>query len=318
MGNIFTKDMWYSKDSKILIILCLLAVAPCRAQYHPQYSQYMFNGLALNPAYAGSQEVLSLTTLYRSSQLGNSIPGAPATYTFSGDFPLRNPQLALGLLVFDDVISIYRQTGAYFAYAFRVRAGEGKLSFGLQAGFDLQREDGSRIDIFQKPDPLFDFERHNTFMPNVGVGAYYYTSNFFAGLSFPQFLAYSPNTANSYSGKLTFVNTMLYGGMIVPVNRDFKIKPSTLLQYVGKGILFDLNCNFILLKDRLDLGISYRNNTTLVVMTQFRINSQLCLGYAYDHAFGIPSVINTSHEIMLRYDLKIKVKAASPLYLNKN
>ena len=309
--------MWCSKDSKIFIILCLLAIAPCRAQYHPQYSQYMFNGLALNPAYAGSQEVLNIAALYRSSQLGNSIDGAPVTQTFAGDFPLRNPQLALGLLVFNDQIGIFRQTGAYFAYAFRVRAGEGKLSFGLQAGFDLQREDGSNIYIIQRPDPMFDLEVHNSFMPNVGAGAYYYTPKYFIGLSLPQFLAYFPKTADSYSGKLTFSNTMLYGGIIIPAGNNFKVRPSTLLQYTPTGILFDLNCNVIFFGERLELGVSYRNSSTLVAMTQIRIYSQLCLGYAYDHAFGKPNVINTSHEIMLRYDLKFKVKAASPLFLNQ-
>jgi len=287
----------------------------CRAQYHPQYSQYMFNGLALNPAYAGSQEVLNLASLCRNSQWGNSIDGAPVTYTFAGDFPLRNPQLALGLLVFDDLISIFKQTGAYFSYAFRVRAGEGKLSFGMQAGFDLHRENQTKLFVLQPDDPMFDLEKHNTFMPNVGVGAYYYTSGFFAGLSFPQLLAYSPNTADSYKSKPTLSNTMLYGGMIVPAGRDLKIKPSTLLQYAGNGILFDLNCNFLLFQERIELGVSWRNNTTLVGMAQFRFQT-LCLGYAYDCAIGKPGAINTSHEIMLRYDLKIKVKAASPLYLN--
>ena len=306
--------MWCSKDSKILIILCLLAGSPCWAQYHPQYSQYMFNGLALNPAYAGSREVLNLATLYRSSQFGNSIAGAPVTYTFSGDFPLRNPQLALGLLVFDDVIGIYRQTGTYFAYAFRVQAGEGKLSFGLQAGFDLQRENQTNLNIMDIGDPLFDYEKHTTFMPNVGAGAYYYTPKYFVGLSIPQFLAYSPKKAD-YSGKLTFSNTMLYGGIIFPAGNNFKIKPSTLLQLTRMGVLFDLNCNLLMFDERLELGLSFRNSSTLVAMTQIRIYSQLCLGYAYDHALGKPTVINTSHEIMLRYDFNFKVKAASPLYL---
>ncbi len=307
--------MWCSRNSKFLVVLCLLmAGITCRAQYHPQYSQYMFNGLALNPAYAGSQEVLSLAAFYRTSQWGNSVDGAPSTQTFSGDFPLRNPQIALGLLVFNDKISVFRQTGAYVAYAFRVRAGEGKLSFGLQAGFDLQREDETGATLIQNPDPLFDLEMHNSFMPNVGVGAYYYTSKYFVGLSLPQLLAYSPNTADSYKGQLTLSNTMLYGGIIIPAGNDFKIKPSTLLQYADKGFLFDLNCSFLILKERLELGVSYRSSSTLVAMAQVKIN-QLRIGYAYDYALGKPSVINTSHEIMLRYDFKFKVKAVSPLYL---
>ena len=241
--------------------------------------------------------------------------GAPATYMFAGDFPLRNPQLALGVLVFDDKISIFKQTGAYFTYAFRVKtSNEGKLSFGLQAGFDFHREDQTRLYIIHWEDPLFDNEMHKSFMPNVGVGAYYYTSIFFAGLSIPQLLAYSPNTADSYKGKLTFSNTMLYGGLIIPAGHDFKIRPSTLLRYVGNGVLFDLNCNFLLLREKLELGVSWRNSATLVTMAQFRINS-LCIGYAYDFAIGKPSAINTSHEIMLRYDLKIRINATSPLYL---
>ena len=307
--------MWCSKDSRLLIIVCLLMAGTiCSGQYHPQYSQYMFNGLAINPAYAGSKEVLNLAALYRSSQLGNSIEGAPVTQTFAGDFPLRNPQLALGLLVFNDKISIFRQTGAYFAYAFRVKAGEGKLSFGLQAGFDLQHEDFSNINIKDTDDDVFMGEVHNTFMPNVGTGVYYYQSNFFAGLSIPQLLAYSPNTANSYKGKPTLSNIMLYSGVTVPAGRDLKVKPSAMLQHIGKGLLFDANCNFALFREKFEFGASWRSSNTLVGMVQFRFQS-LCIGYAHDYALGKPSAINTSHEIMLRYDFKIMVNAVNPLYL---
>ena len=308
--------MWCSKKNKLLIVVCLLMVgATCRAQYHPQYSQYMFNGLALNPAYAGSQEVLNIAALCRNSQWGNSVEGAPVTYTFAGDFPLRNPQLALGLLIFDDIISIFKQTGAYVTYSYHVRAGEGKLSFGLQAGFDLHRENQTGIILIQPGDPMFHLERHNAFMPNAGVGVYYYTSRFFAGLSLPQLLTYSPNTADSYKSKPTLSNTMLYGGLMIPAGRDFFIKPSTLLQYAGNGVLMDVNCNFLMFREKVELGVSWRNSATLVALAQFRFNS-LCLGYAYDFAIGKPGAINTSHEIMLRYDLKIRIKATSPLYLN--
>ena len=307
--------MWCSRDSKLLMIICLLLAGTiCRAQYHPQYSQYMFNGLALNPAYAGSQEVLNLAALYRSSQWGNSMEGAPVTQTLAGDFPLRNPQLALGLLVFNDQISIYRQTGTYFAYAFRVRAGEGKLSFGLQAGFDLHREDYSGVNIREIDDILFRGEVHNTFMPNVGAGVYYYKSNLFFGLSVPQILAYSPNTADSYNGKPNLSNFMLYGGVSVPAGRNFKVKPSTLLQYAGSSLLFDVNCNFALFREMFEIGASWRNSNTLVGMAQIRIHS-FCIGYAHDFALGKPNAINTSHEIILRYDFKIIVNAVNPLHL---
>ena len=309
-----TEDMWRSKDSKIIFILCfLLASVTCSAQYHPQYSQYMFNGLALNPAYAGSKEALSLSALYRTSQWGNSVVGAPSTQTFASDFPLRNPQLALGLLVFNDKINIFRQTGAYFAYAFRVQAGEGKLSFGLQTGFDIHREDATHIFTIEPFDPMFERDVHHSFMPNVGVGTYYYTSNYFLGMSLPQFLRYSPKTANSYRAKPAFTNFMLYGGKMFPAGRDVKVKPSALTKYMDKSLQLDLNCN-VLLRNTLELGVSWRSRNTLVGMVQIFYQS-FCIGYAYDHAIGKPYALNTTHEIMLRYDFKIVVKAINPLLL---
>ena len=308
--------MWCLKDKKMLVIFCLLLVGiTCRAQYHPQYSQYMFNGLALNPAYAGSQEALNVAVLHRSSQWGKSMENAPVTQTISGDFCLRNPQLAFGLLIFNDKIGPFGQTGTYFAYAFRVKASEGKLSFGLQAGFDLHHENHiNHILIDPKEDPLFTKRLPNSFMPNAGVGAYYYTSKFFAGLSLPQILTYSWNNGNTPKGKPNPSNIMLYGGKVFRSGKDLKIKPSTLLQNAGNVFLVDLNCNFSLLEERFELGVSWRSSSTLVAMAQFRFN-MICLGYACDYPIGKPNVMNTSHEIMLRYDFKIKIKAESPLYL---
>ena len=311
--------LFSNRNILYLLIICLLAIdgVGCVAQYRPQYSQYMFNGLAINPAYAGSQDALNIAALYRSSQWGSSVVGAPVTQTFAGDFPLHNQQLALGLMVFNDKINIIRNSGAYFSYAFRINAGAGKLSFGLQAGFDLQHEDHTKL-ILANPvpeDPMFSLENaYSMFMPNVGVGTYYYTPKFFVGISLPQLLKYSPQTAKSNDFKLTLANTMLYGGTIISAGKDFKIKPTTLLQYAYTGFLWDVSCNFLLLKEILELGLSWRNIGVLVAMAQIKIN-KVSIGYAYDYALGKPSAINTTHEIMLRYDLNFKIKAISPLHL---
>ncbi len=310
--------MWCSKG-RIFAILCLLICGTsCWAQYHPTYSQYMFNGMAINPAYAGSKEVLNLAALYRCSQWKN-VDGAPVTQTFTGDFPLKNPQIALGLLVYNDQVGIYRQTGVFASYAFRVKLGSGKLSFGLQAGFEQMREDESKVTLRTNPDPMFNNEVHKSFMPNVGTGVYYYTPQYFVGLSLPQLLTYSPYTADSYKGKMAFDNVMLYGGILFPVNDKFKIRPSALLQYAQKEILCDLNCNVILFPgDRLELGVSYRNASTLAALVEVRINPRLSLGYAYDHTFGVLNeTISGSHEIMVRYEFRYRVKAENPLFLSR-
>ena len=275
----------------------------------------MFNGLAINPAYAGCQEALNIAALYRSSRLGKSVEGAPVTQTFTGDFPLRNQQLSLGLMVFNDKESIFKHSGAYFAYAYRVNVGKGKISFGLQAGFDLRHEEQGNLTIIENPDPSFDLEIHNKFMPNVGAGAYYHRSNFFAGLSIPHILSYSPKirTPDSYKSKPSLSNTMINCGMVIPTGIGFKFRPSTMVQFTGRKVLYDLNCNFILLNEHLELGVSWRSSDTVIALAQIQI-AQLSIGYAYDHALVKASVINMSHELLLRYNLKIMVKAASPLY----
>jgi len=276
----------------------------------------MFSGLAINPAYAGSLEVLNLLAIYRSSQLGKGMDGAPVTQTFVGDFPLRDPQLGLGLTIFNDKAGYIGQSGMYFAYAFRVKAGEGKLSLGMQAGFDTHRLDMNLDDLIDQDDPLF-YKTQLSFMPNVGAGAYYYTSRYFVGLSLPKILAYKANVKNQQvkNSKHDFVipNTILYGGFVYPAVKNLKIKPSALLQYAGKKIFADLNCNVGMFEEKIELGVSWRMKSSLTALAQYRIQS-LCIGYAHDFFIGKLSPINTSHEIMLRYDFKIVVKAAPLLF----
>ena len=290
----------------------LVSVATCRAQYHPIYSQYMFNGLAINPAYAGSSESLNIAAIHRNSQWGNSIANAPVTQTVAFDTQTKGPKVSLGMTVFSDKTSMVN-SGAYFAYSYRIAVNNGKLSFGIQAGFDLRHENQSRIRPEIPDDPMFNGGIHNNFMPNAGVGTYYYRSNFFAGFSIPLILAYSPQKAGSYRAKPTFTNSKIFCGVTVPTPMDIKIKPSSLVQFAGNDVIYDLNCNFAFLDEKLELGVSWRSGNTLVGMFQIKI-SQLRIGYAYDYALEKLQANSTTHEIMLRLDMKIRVKAASPLF----
>ncbi|MDR0815700.1 MAG: type IX secretion system membrane protein PorP/SprF [Bacteroidales bacterium] len=303
--------------NKILFIGCLLmSVMFCRAQDNPLYNQYQYNGLAINPAFAGSREVLNMAVLYRTQWL--DIPGSPSTFTFSGDFPLRNPQTAIGLLAVNDKVGIYRKTGVYGVYAYRVKMGKGKLSFGLQGGLDLIREDLSNITTIQPNDPMFESaELHRTWMPNVGAGAFYYAPGYFVGLSVPKLLHYTPVKADQYKGALSLYDVLLYGGVMIPVSNNAKLKPSALLRYgIDKTLLADINLNFVFLpEDRVEVGISYRSAKVWGAMAEIRVNPQICVGYAYDQGLGVANINAGSHEIFLRYELRYRVKAENPLYL---
>jgi len=301
---------------RLLLFFFLIISVNCLAQNRPIYSQYMFNGLTTNPAYAGSNEALNVVALYRNSQWDNSLVGAPVTQSFSCDFPLINPQFAVGLTVFDDKINIFRQSGAFFAYSYRINKFKGKLSFGAHAGFEMFNEELSKINTAVKPDPLFIYDINNNIMPNIGLGTYYYRSNIFAGISIPQLLEYSSKTDNSHKViKPALTNTTLYFGVFVPTGIDLKLRPTALVQFSSREVLYDLNCNFIFFKEIFELGVSWRSSNVLVGMALIRI-APLTIGYAYDYGIDKPEVINTSHEIMLRFDLiRKKVIAASPLYL---
>jgi type IX secretion system PorP/SprF family membrane protein len=306
--------MSFSRSKILLTGYLLMSAFFCGAQNSPLYDQYQYNGLAINPAFAGSREVMNIAALYRAQWLKTD--GAPTTQTLAGDFPLRNPQLALGLLVINDKIGFLRNTGVHAVYAYRIKMGQGKLSLGLQGGFDQVREDFKEVKTLQSGDPMFNPELHRLFMPNVGVGAYYYTGKYFVGLSVPQLFLYEPSGSDTYKGKLTAHNVMLYGGVIVKVNNFIKLKPSTLLRYNPNNFMADVNLNAVFFpKDRVEVGISYRSTNVWGAMAEIRINPQLCIGYAYDHAMGTANITTGSHEIMLRYEFRFRVKAENPLYL---
>ena len=309
--------MLYLRDKRtLLLFICLLMfVATSNAQNRPTYSQYMFNGLTFNPAYAGSSEALKAAALYRNSQWGNSVEDAPVTQSFSFDFPLRDPQYSAGLTVFNDKINILRQSGAHFVYSYRINKYKGKLSFGIQAGLDQQSEDQTNIKTIIPNEPYFDQTVHYTLMPNVGFGTYYYRSNIFAGISIPKLLVYSPDLSDYYTSKPSISNIMFLFGVVVPTAIDLKLRPSSLVQFESRGVLYDLNCNFIFFKDIFEIGVSWRSSNVLVGMALIKI-APLTIGYAYDYGIERPEAINTSHEVMLRFDLvRKKINAASPLYL---
>jgi len=295
-----------------ILLFCISEEANC--QYSPIYSQYLMNGLAINPAYAGSRDVLSLSFSSRCQWVG--FEGAPSTITVSGNMPFKNKALAMGLLLTKEKIGAQNNVSCFGNYAYRLRTNDGFLSFGLKAGFEMMKENNAQITT-QKPDALFN---NGYLLPNFGFGIYFYNSKFFIGGSVPTFLSYREKSEGI--GFEAFNNTrnynyLLSAGMLFTVNENFKLKPSTLLRYHANSPLqYDINCNFILLKDgKLWLGASYRHQDAFVGLIDFQINTQFRLGYSYDYSLGFLSNYNSgSHEIVLRYEFRYILKALNPKY----
>lgn len=301
----------------IWLILMLLSSVATWAQQQPMYSQYMFNMMNINPAYAGSRGVTSGTALYRDQWVG--IPGSPKTSSFSLDMPLYEKKIGLGIQLYDDRLGIERSSGINASYAFRIQlTNSGTLSLGLQAGLLNYRANYSEVRTFQPNDPSFS-QNISGLLPAAAAGVYYNSDKFYIGFSTPALLktkiSYDNSTdVTSVTGR--DLHLFLASGFVVSLNQDLMLKPSVLVKAVsGAPVEYDLNTN-LWIQNTLALGFSYRTGDALVGMIEFQMNKQLRFGYAYDKTFSNLGSLNTgTHELMLRMEFgSTNGKVASPRY----
>jgi type IX secretion system PorP/SprF family membrane protein len=295
---------------KLLACGIILCAGEIQAQQDPMYSQYMFNMLSINPAYTGSRDMLSFTALYRKQWAG--IEGAPTTFTFTADTPIRNQKMALGINLVNDKIGIAKNTVLNLSYAYRIRfVNEGILSFGLQAGADQYSADYSSVNTSQKGgvyDQAFAGSASAIF-PNFGFGVYYHTQRFYIGLASPKMIKNKLRGENaptldftSYPNRQNrhlFMNV----GYDFELNQEITLKPSLMIkQVVGAPLAIDVNVNAYW-KKLVGAGISYRTGDAILVMLEFQAQPELHIGYAYDMTLSKLSGTNAgSHEVLLRYD----------------
>ncbi|WP_113663215.1 PorP/SprF family type IX secretion system membrane protein [Pedobacter nanyangensis] len=306
------------KRSLILVFIASLFVGKVNAQQEAMYSQYMFNTLAINPAYAGSRNITSATALYRSQWVG--IDGAPETLTFTIDAPLNNKKIGLGLQVFSDKIGVTQNSGALLSYAYRIRMETGTLSFGLQAGYSQYRAALSSVPLntYSSTDVAFNSDINKGLL-NLGTGIYYNSDRFYIGLSAPQLLNnqlnnFTVTNDNVFRGQA--LHLFLASGYVFPLSEDFDLKPSVLIKGVkGAPIQADLNAN-LWIKQVFSIGMQYRTSADLAAMMEVQASPQLRLGYSYDRSTTKLVQFNSgSHEIMLRYEFGFeKGKTISPRY----
>ncbi len=299
--------------SAILLLATMLAAPAVRAQQDPMYSQYMFNTLAFNPAYAGSADVLTAMALSRHQWVG--FAGAPSTQTLSIHSPLPGQTLSLGGTLIHDVTGPAKQSSLFMDAAYRIRTGpETRLSFGLKGGINFFQADIASLSTVES-DPS-NASISGKILPNIGFGMFWHSPTYYVGVSAPKLLE---NTIGADGGVVTnreFRHYFLMGGYVIDVNRDLKFKPSLMMRVVqGAPLSLDLNANF-LLRDKVWFGGMYRLNSGLGFMAQYRFNEQLRGGYAFDLTTTRIGAYNAgTHEIMVSYDLRFtQGRTISPRY----
>jgi type IX secretion system PorP/SprF family membrane protein len=302
----------------ILIAFFSLTTFFASAQQDPMYSMYMFNGLVINPAYAGSRERPTLVALYRHQWTG--LEGAPKTAVFSGHAPLLNNRIALGGSICSDNISIFNIITLNFDYAYRLKFKNkkaGTLSFGMNVTLNNYRARWSDITLNDAVDASFLDSRESVVTPNFGAGVYYYTDRFYAGISVPHLLNMSLADNLEVEGTdLTAREWKHYFytiGAVFNLGKNVKFKPSLLFKQVKNApFQADLNVGF-LLKEAWWLGASYRTGDAVSFMTEYVFTKGVRIGYAYDFTTSeLNDYSSGSHEIMIGYEFLKKDTYLTP------
>lgn len=296
-----------------LLVLALSCFYELKAQQQATYAQYMFNGLAINPAYAGSHGALSASFLSRFQNVG--LDGAPNTQSFSAHTPLVNQRMAIGFMVLHDKIGVIGQTGITGVYAYKIPVSEdATLSFGLQAGIGMYNARYSQLDTYQA-DILFADDVRQT-RPNFGAGVFYDHQTWFIGLSMPHMVNNVFSRSNNLRTVYQSTPIILNGGYVITLNPMLKVKPNFLFKLVDeRPVELDVNTH-ILFDEVLWVGLSYKFSNAFTMMTELQVTDQMRIGYAYSVTTGpIRTAELGSHELLINYRFKFNLKGVvTPRY----
>ena len=300
--------------TKILIFALMLTCYSGFAQQDAQYTQYMYNTININPAYAGSRGVMSVFGLHRTQWVG--LDGAPTTNTFSFNTPINNSNLGVGFSLVNDRIGPTSDNTISADISYTIPMNEVyKLSFGVKASGNIFNLDTDKLDPAQANDPnLQNF--NNEFSPNFGAGVYLHSDKLYLGLSVPNFLQDSKYNDNEVAVFQERMNFYFIGGYVFDVSPSIKFKPAVLTKMVtGSPLQVDASANFLFF-DKFMLGGAYRWDAAVSALAGFQVTDGLFIGYSYDmETTNLRRYNSGSHEVFLRFELFNKVsKMVSPRF----
>ncbi|MCG9794057.1 PorP/SprF family type IX secretion system membrane protein [Flavobacterium algicola] len=294
--------------NKIATLITLLVTSLSFAQQDAQFTQYMYNTMAINPAYAGLREKMSIFALHRTQWVG--LEGAPVTNNVSIHSPINGGNMGLGLSILNDKIGPSDETDIGVNFSYNIKTTENyTLSFGIKGSVNLLNIDFTKLTYLSPADQSFENNIDNKFSPNVGAGVYYYSDNTYVGFSVPSILEtkhfdkYANDGATSYIAKER-LHYFLTAGHVFDLTGDIKFKPSLLTKLTqGAPLQVDLSANF-LINDKFVIGGAYRWSAAVSGMVGFQVSDSWFIGYGYDlETTRLAHYNSGSHEIFLRYEL---------------
>ncbi len=294
------------KERIILLVFLISGIGlSLKAQDQYQFNHYIANQGLLNPAYNGTRDIISGILIHRSQWLG--VDGAPMNQALNVHGPIEETNLGVGLALVNDRIGLSNTFDAFGACSYKLQLDRNRkfLSFGLQMGASSLVNDGTKAEITDAADPLFD-SKESKMIFNVGFGSYFYSDNYFVGFSIPKFFSNQFDTgAEKYKNTLDpkNVHMYLYGGYVFELD-DIRIKPTLLMKEVyGAPMQFDVSTN-VLVMEKLWLGLSYRTISDVVFLGEYIIDDKFTVRYSFDYPISELNQFNNygTHEISLQFD----------------
>ena len=294
------------KTNQFIIFLLLFASSFGYSQQDAQYTQYMYNTININPAYAGSRDILSIFGMYRTQWVG--LEGAPDTGVFSLHSPVGE-RVGLGLTVVGDRIGVAKENTVSADFSYTIPVSDNyKLAFGLKATAHMLDVDYSMLTI-TPGDYVFQNNIENKFSPNFGAGVYLYSDKFYAGFSVPNILETEHFDDNIKSTPSERMHGYLITGYVFDLTDNIQFKPAALAKAVnGAPLQLDVTGNFWF-NEKLTLGVAWRWSAAVSALAGFQIDKNWFIGYAYyAETTKLANYNSGSHEIFLRYELFNKSK----------
>ena len=276
------------------------------SQQYPVFTQYMFNGLVINPAYTGSHESMAFTAATRSQW--TDLEGAPQTEIFTVHSPIKFSRSSVGMFLTLDQLGPSRQYMVYGTYAYRFPiSNKGKIALGSQIGVTYYETNYQDLNIVTRDnitDPTFQ-ENNQRYLPNVGLGVYYYDDRLYVGLSTPGLIGNKFNKDNYLELATQKRHYFLTAGYVFALNQNLKLKPNLLMKWVENGAFqYTINTN-LLIKQVIWVGLSYSMDDSVDALFGWNINERFAVGYSYGYPVNaLQSFITGTHELSINYRLK--------------
>jgi len=299
----------------ILLILVVISIGKALAQQEPMFTQYTFNTLSVNPAYAGTKNALNLNTLTRLQWVG--LDGAPQTFSLALHSPINNRKIGLGLTIVSDEVGPVRNTYYTVNYAYRLNVTDKlTLSMGIKGGIASYHVGMTDLYVNDPEDEVFQ-SNEKKINPNAGVGFYLYSDKFYVGFAAPKL--FETSIDDEYASDESELKRHYYiiGGYAWTLNSKWVFKPSLLTKAVsGAPLSNDITMQF-LYNDKIWLGAMYRIGDAAGLFVDLKVTKQFILGVGYDFSLnGLSGINSGTYEIMLSYDFNgfASNKIKSPRY----